>query len=77
MLTDSTAAERRKVVQERLSRQGLSIRAWCRLHGFSPASVQAVIAGKVSCRFGISHEIAVLLGLKEGEIQPRAEDRAK
>lgn len=70
MLDDSTA-ERRKQVEERLSHAGLSIRSWAAANGFSPSMVHAVIAGRVSCRFGKSHQIAVLLGLKDGELAGR------
>lgn len=71
MLNDSTAA-RRKQVEERLSHFGLSLRSWATANGFSPSMVHAVIAGRVSCRFGKSHQIAVLLGLKDGEVLGRA-----
>lgn len=48
--------------------RGETINAWSKRHGFSVATVQRVLHGKSQCKFGASHKIAVLLGLKEGEI---------
>lgn len=54
--------------RERLSRKGLSIAAFSRLHGLNYRLVRGVLDGRYHCRFGKSHKAAVLLGLKEGEI---------
>lgn len=67
MVFDSTE-ERRKHVEKKLSYMGLSLRSWAKHHGFNPSMVRSVVDGTASCRFGVSHKIAVLLGLKEGEI---------
>lgn len=67
MPRDSTC-ELRQEVESRLSRAGISVRRWALKHGFSPSLVRDVIEGKRTCRFGKSHKIAVLLGIKDGEI---------
>ena len=72
---DSTEV-RRKHVEKKLSYMGLSLRAWAQLNGFNPSMVRSVVVGKVSCRFGVSHKIAVLLGLKEGEFSSPDELKA-
>lgn len=55
-------------VREYLNRCGLSMAAWAREHGFERNMVCAVVRGDVQCRIGKSHKIAVMLGMKEGEI---------
>lgn len=67
MDTNSTE-ERRQHVEKKLSYMGLSLRGWAIYNGFNPSLVRSVVEGDVSCRFGQSHKIAVLLGLKDGEI---------
>lgn len=64
----NSTEERRKHVEQKLSYMGLSLRGWAIRYGFNPSLVRSVVEGDVSCRFGISHKIAVLLGLKEGEL---------
>lgn len=49
-------------------RKGVSLNAWARCHGFSPATVSQVLNGKNNCAFGAGHRIAVTLGIKDGEI---------
>lgn len=49
-------------------RRGLSIAEWARSNGFSSALVYQVLAGRKRCVRGQSHQIAVKLGLKNGEI---------
>lgn len=48
--------------------KGLSIAAWAREHGFGRSLVYEVISGRKKCHRGQSHKIAVLLGIKHGEI---------
>lgn len=60
--------ERGKQAMETLNRLGLSVRGWALKNGFSPQLVRDVINGKRSCRFGKSHNAAVKLGIKDGEI---------
>lgn len=55
--------------RDMLSRKGLSIAAFARLHGLNYRLVRGVLDGRYTCRFGKSHKAAVLLGLKEGEVE--------
>lgn len=55
-------------VKDELSRQGLSIAGWAHRHGFARSTVDRVVSGKSLNRFGPSHKIAVLLGMKDGII---------
>lgn len=55
-------------VREELGRQGISITAWAIANKFSPSLVYEVMAGRKKCTRGQSHQIAVKLGLKAGEI---------
>lgn len=54
--------------KENLSKQGLSVLKFAKKNNVSPTLVQAILKGKVQYRIGKSHKIAVLLGIKEGEI---------
>lgn len=53
---------------ESLHAKGLSVNKWSLINGFNPQIVRTVLANKSKCRIGKSHKIAVLLGIKEGEI---------
>jgi gp16 family phage-associated protein len=55
-------------VRQELSRKGISISGWASDHGFGKAIVQQVLSGRLKARIGKSHKIAVLLGMKDGEI---------
>lgn len=65
---DDTKLDREAVAMECLSKQGLSIRGWAVRNGFSTTLVHNVIAGKCPARINKGHKIAVLLGIKDGEI---------
>lgn len=49
-------------------RTGTPVSAWARDHGYTPSLVFEILAGRKRCLRGKSHRIAVLLGIKEGEI---------
>ena len=49
-------------------RLGVSMADWARANGFSPALVYQILAGRKRCVRGQSHQIAVALGLKQGQI---------
>jgi len=66
-----TAAE----VRAEFAYKGWSLRAWARENGFSSSLVFEVLRGRIRGTCGKSHEIAVLLGMKEGVIERR--DRHK
>jgi gp16 family phage-associated protein len=55
-------------VKEEFIRNGMSISGWARQHGFKRELVFSILSGKRACRIGKSHKIAVLLGIKDGEI---------
>ena len=45
---------------------GTPVNAWARAHGFPPAVVYALLAGRTRGRRGAAHHAAVALGLKAG-----------
>lgn len=51
-------------VRQRFVAEGVSINAWAKERGYNPRTVYAVLQGQLECRHGISHQIAVDLGLK-------------
>jgi len=51
-----------------LERKGVSITAWALAHDVSPNLVHEVLSGRKKGVRGKAHNIAVLLGLKSGEI---------
>lgn len=55
-------------VRAEFKRKGVSITAWALSHGFSTNLVFEVLAGRKKCVRGQAHKVAVLLGLKDGEI---------
>lgn len=57
-----------KLARAEFERKGVSIRAWAREHQVSPSLVYEILAGRKPCHRGASHRIAVLLGMKHGEL---------
>lgn len=57
-----------EAVREELERRGESIAAWARKHSVSAELTRGVLLGRVKGKRGEAHKIAVLLGIKEGEI---------
>ncbi|MBI3043578.1 MAG: DNA-binding protein [Betaproteobacteria bacterium] len=55
-------------VRREFERKGTSIAEWAREHGVSSQLVSGVLSGRIRGRIGRSHRIAVLLGMKDGEI---------
>ena len=49
-------------------RKGLGQNDWARRNGFNPATVSQVLTGKNTGARGKGHQIAVFLGIKDGEI---------
>ena len=64
----NTTSERRRKAKEIMSKHGLTLKEWARRHGVSANLVNAVINSKTSCSINKDHKVAVLLGLKKGEI---------
>jgi len=46
--------------------RGITMAQWARDHGYEPGAVSDVIRGKSHGRRGVSHDIAVELGMKVG-----------
>lgn len=59
----------RQQVRQEFVRAGQSLTSWAKEHGYPTYIVQQVLAGKTRCLRGKSHEIAVLLELKDGYIR--------
>lgn len=55
-------------VRAEFQRKGISISGWAIANGFSTNLVFEVLGGRKKCLRGQAHNIAVKLGLKEGEI---------
>ena len=51
-----------------IDHQGISISEWSRQNNVHHSLVREILAGRKRCRFGASHNIAVLLGMKHGEL---------
>ena len=56
--------ERIEQVRQQFEAEGLSIKEWAEMRGYSPRTVYAVLQGSLRCRRGVSHRIAIDLGLK-------------
>lgn len=72
--TELTSLSRRKSradIRRELERRGMTVRAWARMHGFNERLVHEVISGRKIGRWGQAHNIAVLLGLKNGVVNER------
>lgn len=63
----------RQEVLEEFARKGQSIRGWAIANGVQPAIARGVLVGRLSGRIGKSHDAAVKLGLKYGEIAEAGE----
>lgn len=48
--------------------KGITQTQWAHKHGFPGSAVSQVLNGQNSCKKGTGHRIALLLGLKNGEI---------
>lgn len=49
-------------------RKGIAVAQWAEQNGFSRSLVYGVLNGTKKCFRGDSHKIAVLLGMKHGEV---------
>ncbi len=67
-MNESTHPKTREEAKKELVKQGISVTAWARNHGFSVGQVRDVLRKDLPCNFGASHKIAVLLGIKAGTI---------
>lgn len=64
-----------------LARHGVTITEWARVHGFKPAVVAALLAGRSQGNWGEAHTAAIALGLRapplEDEEHPLAATSAR
>jgi len=51
-------------IKRRFCEEGVTVRDWAIQNGFAPQQVYQVLAGRVACNRGASHQIAQKLGLK-------------
>jgi len=62
-------------VRAEFCRGGQSITRWAAKHGYPAYLVQQVLSGRARCLRGKSHEIAVLLQIKDGYIVEKPENQ--
>ncbi len=55
-------------IRQEFAVRGIAISSWAREMGFSPGLVHQVLAGRLRCVRGQAHQVAVILGLKVGEV---------
>lgn len=55
-------------VRGEMARKGITAAAWAKKHCVSPETVRGVLLGRIKGRSGEAHNVAVMLGLKDGEI---------
>ncbi|MBJ8477193.1 DNA-binding protein [Acinetobacter bereziniae] len=54
-------------VKQELNATGKPVSTWAKERGFTPQEVYKVLNGQVKGNFGRAHQIAVALGLKQGQ----------
>ena len=59
-----------KAARERLEREGISVKEWAEQHKINVSTAYAVLNGQKKCLRGEAHRAAVLLGIKEGVVEP-------
>jgi gp16 family phage-associated protein len=55
-------------IRKEMQRKGITVVGWAAHHGYTTSQVHDVLRGKAIGTRGAAHEIAVLMGLKSGEI---------
>lgn len=55
-------------IRAEFKRKGVSISSWALANGFSTNLVFEVLSGRKKCIRGQAHKVAVMLGMKQGEI---------
>jgi len=66
----------REAFRQRLEERGETVTDWAREHGFSREQVYAFLAGRTKGKRGISHRLAIAVGVKAGpvdESEPQSE----
>ena len=54
----------REAVRQHMEDRGQTVTAWAKDHGFSREQVYAFLAGRTKGKRGITHRIAIALGVK-------------
>lgn len=67
-MATGTALKTREDARRELVQHGISLAAWARKHGVKADQVRDVLRKEIPCNWGVSHKIAVLLGIKDGVI---------
>jgi gp16 family phage-associated protein len=62
-------------VRADFDRRGITVAQWAREHGVSQWTVYDLLDGRQTGRRGMAHNVAVLLGLKSGSVNPAAPGR--
>lgn len=55
-------------VREQFKRNGITVAEWARENHFPAQLVREVLLGRAKGNWGLSHDIAVKLGLKDGPL---------
>lgn len=63
-------------VRAELQRAGLSLAEWARTHKVSYSLSYEVLRGRIKGHRGQAHDIAVLMGLKHGQLRRKARNRS-
>jgi gp16 family phage-associated protein len=63
-----------ETVRAEMTRRGETAAGWARKHAVSAETVRGVLLGRIKGRSGEAHKVAVLLGIKEGQIVEEAGD---
>lgn len=64
--TPSMSDARFRAVRAQLDAEGVNIAEWARDRQFGESLVYSVLSGRLPCRRGKAHQVAVALGLKDG-----------
>lgn len=68
---ETAAARTPEEARAWLDYQGITVAQWARENGVHDSLVREVLAGRKKCLRGMSHNIAVLLGMKRGQLTTR------
>lgn len=63
-----------KEAREKLNKAGKTVCDWARSNDVDPDITYRVLAGRLKGRSGEAHKVAVLLGIKDGVIEPSSDD---
>lgn len=67
-MTSKTRIKTADEVKAEFDRKGQSIGEWARKHNVRAGTVYDVLSLRSTARRGTAHKVAVLLGMKEGEL---------